>query len=442
MTGLAFGTDGLRGVANDDLTPEVALAVGRAAAQVLGTGRPYLIGRDTRLSGPMLEAGLVAGLLSAGAVVLRAGIVPTPAVAYLGPSYRAAAGIVISASHNPVEDNGIKVFGGDGFKLPDATEAAIERLLDAAPDGARPTGVSVGREVEARDAEDRYLAHLVALAPPLRGLRVVVDCAFGAAYRVAPRLWRELGAEVIALNAEPDGGRINVECGSTHPSVLQRAVREHRADLGFSHDGDADRVIAADEHGRVVDGDAIMGICALALDREARLPGRAVVATVMSNVGLEIALRRAGIALERTRVGDRYVLERMREVGAALGGEQSGHVIFLDHATTGDGLVTALMLARVMVASARPLSELAEPFERYPQVLLNVRVGDRARFGGDGEIARAVESAASRLRGRGRVVVRPSGTEPLIRVMVECESEEEATSVAGELVEVIRRRIG
>lgn len=437
-----FGTDGVRGVANDDLTPELVFRLGRAAAHVLSEdGARFLLGRDTRLSGPMLEAALVAAICSTGGTAIRAGILPTPAVAYLARA-SAAVGVAISASHNPVEDNGVKFFGADGFKLPDGVEAAIEATLERG-DLRRPTGVSVGRVEEMPDAADRYIAYVADLADaPAAGLRVVVDCAFGAAAAAAPALWERLGATVIALNAEPDGRRINVNCGSTCPEVVQAAVRAHGADIGFAHDGDADRVIAVDETGAVVDGDAIMGLCALHLHERGRLPGGVVVATVMSNLGLERALAARGIRLERTRVGDRYVLERMRALGATLGGEQSGHVVFLDHATTGDGLVTAVQVLNVMLRSGARLSELARPIGRYPQVLKNARVAARDGALDHPAVRRAVAAAERRLAERGRVLVRPSGTEPLVRVMVEAEDPVEAEAVAAELIEVITRALG
>ncbi len=441
--GRLFGTDGIRGVANADLSPELAFRVGQAAGAELGASdRPFLLGRDTRLSGPMLEAALAAGICSTGVSVELGGILPTPAVAYLARERGAACGVVISASHNPVEDNGIKFFGGDGYKLEDAREDAIEAWLDRG-DLPRPAGVGVGSIRTVPEGEDRYLDHLAGLSiGRLDGLRIAVDCAFGAAVRVAPRLWAALGASVIALHAEPDGARINVNCGSTHLEPLRRAVLASGADLGFAHDGDADRVLAVDEHGEVADGDALMGLCALDRHRRGALAADVVVATVMSNLGLEQALGRAGIRLERTRVGDRYVLERMRQIGATLGGEQSGHLIFLDHTTTGDGLVTAIEVTNVMVRSGRRLSELRTVIPRYPQVLRNVRVQDRQGVADAPEVAQAVASAEARLAARGRILVRPSGTEPLIRVMVEAEHQSEAEAVADEVSAVIARRYG
>lgn len=433
--GKLFGTDGIRGVANDTLRPELALAVGRAAARVLGGGT-FLLGRDTRVSGPMLEAALVAGLCSAGARVLRAGILPTPAVAYLVGEVRANAGVVVSASHNPIEDNGIKFFGPDGRKLPDSVEARVEAVL--AHDGPRPTGVDVGEVEDFPEAQELYLRHLLRYGPPVRGLRVVVDCAFGAAYRLAPRLWEALGASVVALHAEPDGSKINVGCGSTHPAVLQQAVVQHRAHVGFAHDGDADRVVAVDESGAVVDGDLILAACARHLHARGQLDPPVVVVTVMTNLGVERALQGEGIRVERAPVGDRYVLERMEELGAVLGGEQSGHVIFRHLATTGDGLLTALQLVRVMQESGRSLAELVAGIPRYPQVLVNVPVRSRQRLLQDPAVRQRVDLAHRALGNDGRVLVRASGTEPVVRVMVEHEDADRARTMAEELAAFLR----
>ncbi len=441
--GPLFGTDGVRGVANVDLTPELAFRLGRAAAHVLSeAGGRFLVGRDTRLSGPMLEAALTAAICSTGGQVLRGGILPTPAVAYLTRQLGASAGVVISASHNPVEDNGIKFFAQDGYKLPDAVEDAIEAALDRA-DLRRAAGLQVGQVEDLPDAADVYVDYVASLAVgSLAGLRVVVDCAFGAACRTVPALWKRLGAMVIPINDTPDGARINVRCGSTHPEGLVQAVLQHGADVGFAHDGDADRVIAVDETGRIVDGDAIMGICATHLHRQRCLARGMVVATTMSNLGLELALQREGMTLERTQVGDRYVLERMRELGATLGGEQSGHIIFLDHATTGDGAITAVQVANVMAETGQRLSELAAPIERFPQVLLNVAVADRMTQTNHPAIGTAVADAERALGARGRVLVRPSGTEPVVRVMVEAEDAHEAESLAAHLAAVIAHTLG
>lgn len=436
-----FGTDGIRGVANRDLTPELVLQVGRALVATLGGEGVYLIGRDTRLSGEMLEGALIAGICAAGGDVDRAGILPTPAVALLTRRLARPCGIVLSASHNPIEDNGIKLFGPDGFKFPDEVEERIEAAVRSERD--RPVGTGIGQARDLAEAEDLYVDSLLGLGlRPAPGLRVVVDCAYGAAYHVAPRLWQALGTTVIPLHAEADGGRINVGCGSTHPQVLQEAVRATGADVGFAHDGDADRVIAVDERGDIIDGDLVLAICARYLADAGRLGAGTVVATVMSNGGLERALAERSIRLERTQVGDRYVLERMREVGATLGGEQSGHVIFLDAATTGDGLVTALHLVHIMAESGRSLSALGAGFERLPQVLRNIPVRDRSAWEADDEVRAAIGAAEAALRGRGRILVRASGTEPLVRVMVEAPHLSEAETVAASVAGVIAGRYG
>lgn len=443
--GRLFGTDGIRGIANADLSTELVDRVARAAVHVLAPQRRgrIAIGRDPRISGDLLEAQFAAGLCSAGADAIRLGVLPTPGVALLTRRLNVDAGAVISASHNPVEDNGIKFFAPTGFKLPDAVEDEIERLVESAAGLSRPTGAAVGRITDVPDAAEQYLAFLGGLASGrFPGWRIVVDCANGATSAIAPRLWEALGATVIPIHAEPDGTNINAGCGSTHPEVVAEAVVRAGADLGFAHDGDGDRVIAADRHGRVVDGDAIMGIAALHRDRQRLLPGRAIVATVMTNLGLEVVLRGAGIRIERARVGDRYVLERMLETGITLGGEQSGHVIFLDHATTGDGLLTAVQIANVMLEAGRGLDELASRFHRYPQVLLNVRVASPDRWVDDPEILAAVSRAERHLGARGRVLVRASGTEPLVRVMTECEDAGEAESLARELADLVAGRLG
>ncbi len=451
--GRLFGTDGIRGVANADLSTELVDRLGRALVQVLvpdGRGR-FAVGRDPRISGDLLEAALAAGICSAGADVVRLGVLPTPGVAYLTRQLGVHAGIVISASHNPVEDNGVKVFAPAGLKLPDEVESRIESAIETASAHRRPTGTRVGRITDVPDAAERYLAFLTGLAQArlgsgwtraLHGWRIAVDCANGATSGVAPRLWERLGAAVIPVYASPDGTNINVGCGSTHPGAIQEAVLAHHADLGFAHDGDGDRVIAADGRGRIVDGDAIMGIVALYRAGRGELPGNVLVATVMTNLGLEVALRTAGIRLERAQVGDRYVLERMLEIGARMGGEQSGHVIFLEDATTGDGLVTALHLVAVMLATGKQLADLAAGFHRYPQVLVNVRVPTPERWSDDVEIVAAVAQAERRLDGRGRVLVRASGTEPLVRVMTECEDAATAQRVAADLAALVSRRLG
>lgn len=440
--GMLFGTDGVRGVANEGLTPELAYKLGKAGAYVLGRGgrRPRIIlGKDTRISGDMLEAALMAGILSVGGDCLRAGVVPTPGLAYLTRVYDCCAGIVISASHNPVADNGIKFFAGDGFKLPDPVEEEIERLVlkDGFP-YPRPTGVDIGRVYEEKEAVGRYLSFLEeVLAVDLQGLKIVVDCANGAASCVAPQLFRDLGAEVVVIAGEPDGTNINEECGSTNPKALQREVRERKAHLGLAFDGDADRLIAVDEEGNLVDGDQIMVICGLHRHRKGELKGNRVTVSVMSNLGLKEAFQKVGVTVEETRVGDRYILEALLQNGGVMGGEQSGHIIFLDRTTTGDGLVTALELLRVIREEGKTLSQLASQMRRFPQLLANVRVRDKEGLKDNPEVVEAIRRAEERLGEQGRILVRPSGTEPLIRVMGEALDENLLREVIDELAEVV-----
>jgi phosphoglucosamine mutase len=447
--GKYFGTDGVRGRANADLTPELALALGRAAVGALratqpGAGAPLVVvGRDPRASGQLLESALVAGICSAGGDALLVGVVPTPAVAFLTRHYGAAAGAVISASHNPMPDNGIKFFGPEGFKLPDALEERIEGALGAADQAApRPVAGEVGRVREAADAVEAYLAHLLDGVPDLGGLRVVVDCANGAAATVAPEAYRRAGADVTAVAAEPDGENINAGVGSTHPEHVQEAVGLVQAHVGLAHDGDADRLIAVDERGALVDGDVILAVASLDERARDRLPTGTVVTTVMTNLGFRQAMASHGIEVVQTAVGDRYVLEAMRAGGHTLGGEQSGHIIFLDRATTGDGVLTALRLLAIMARTGQPLSELAKVMRRLPQVLVNVRVADRDGLAGSAAVTSAVAAAEAALGDRGRVLVRASGTEPLVRVMVEAETEEGARVVAERLAEVVSDQLG
>ncbi|TDA66960.1 MAG: phosphoglucosamine mutase [Clostridia bacterium] len=442
--GKLFGTDGVRGVANRQLTPELALQLGRAAAYLLkdnGTHPAVVVGRDTRLSGDMLEAALTAGLCSAGAEVWRLGVLPTPAVIWLTRHLGAAAGVVISASHNPATDNGIKFCSNDGYKLSDALEERIEALL-ADPDLSLPypEGAGIGRLVERAEVRAEYVAHVLGTVNvDLSGLKVVVDCAQGAASQITPMVLEQLGAKVVALNTSPNGMNINQDCGSLYPGGLQQAVSECEADVGLAHDGDADRVIAVDEKGALVDGDKIMAICGLDLHRQGRLWNNAVVVTVMSNLGLHHVLRRAGIAVYTTPVGDRYVLEEMQRCGAVLGGEQSGHIIFLEHNTTGDGLITALQLLQVMVRTGRPLSELAGVLTCLPQVMYNIAAPDQAAVLNHPEFIQAVERNRCRLGGEGRVLVRPSGTEPVIRIMAEGPDVAELEAIVAELSRVASR---
>ncbi|MCW2677580.1 MAG: putative phosphoglucomutase/phosphomannomutase [Modestobacter sp.] len=443
--GRLFGTDGVRGRANADLTPELALSVARAAASVLadrdGTSRPVaVVGRDPRASGEMLEAAVVAGLASAGAEVLRAGVLPTPAVAFLTGQTGADLGVMISASHNPMPDNGIKLFSRGGHKLPDAVEAAIERQVTGR-DGLgepRPTGGGVGRVRDLPGAVGDYTDHVLsALRQPLEGLRVVVDCAHGSASRCAPEVYRRAGAQVHVIGGEPDGWNINDGIGSTHLGPLIAAVARHGADIGIAHDGDADRCLAVTAAGDVVDGDAILAICALALHESGNLTDDTVVATVMSNLGFHHTMRSAGIKVHTTAVGDRYVLEALRSRGLSLGGEQSGHLVFLDWATTGDGLLTGLALLSRMSATGASLAELASVVHRLPQTLVNVPVTDRLAVVESDEVARAVNAVEDELGDSGRVLLRPSGTEQLVRVMVEAPTQEQADSAASRLAEVV-----
>jgi len=440
--GSLFGTDGVRGLANGDLTPELALAVAGAAARVLvahdASHRPVaVVGRDPRASGEMLEAAVVAGLTSAGADVLLLDVMPTPAVAFLTASYGADLGVVLSASHNPMPDNGIKLFAAGGLKLPDDIEAEIEAEVESGPE-TRPIGAAIGRLRNADDAAQRYVQHLLAAEPtPLAGLRVVVDCANGAASRVAPEVYRAAGAEVLPIACAPDGLNINDGVGSTHLETVIDAVRREGADLGIAHDGDADRCLAVDALGNVVDGDQIMAICAIALREGGRLRDDTLVATVMSNLGLHHAMRAAGISVLTTAVGDRYVLEALRAKDLSLGGEQSGHIVFAEAATTGDGLLTALHLMGRVAATGTPLAELAAVVHRLPQTLVNVRVADRDAVAASPKVAAAVEQAEAELGDDGRVLLRPSGTEQLVRVMVEAGTQEHADEIAHRLAEVV-----
>lgn len=440
---LQFGTDGVRGVANAELTPELALGLGRAAARVLGG--PFAVGTDTRRSGPLVQAAFTAGLAAEGADAVLLGVVPTPAVAFHAQA-TGMAGAVVSASHNPFPDNGIKLFAPGGLKLPDETEARIEAelaaLLATTPSG--PTGAGVGTIQAVPGAVDGYVEHLLSVLDDrgLGGLRVVIDCANGAASALAPLVLTRVGADVVVLHDEPDGCNINDRCGATHPDVLRHAVVEHDADLGLAFDGDADRLIAVDHTGAVVDGDHVIAICAHDLRERALLRADTVVVTVMANLGFRLAMRDAGIQVVETAVGDRYVLEALDEGRYSLGGEQSGHVIFRDLATTGDGLLTGLALLDVVHRRGRPLAELAEAaMTRLPQVLVNVRLPARdpdllARLGDD------VAAAQARLGETGRVLVRPSGTEPLMRVMVEAPTHDQADAVAADLVAAVERAAG
>ncbi|WP_435974527.1 phosphoglucosamine mutase [Streptomyces sp. Qhu_M48] len=451
--GRLFGTDGVRGVANADLTAELALGLSVAAAHVLAEAGTFeghrptaVVGRDPRASGEFLEAAVVAGLASAGVDVLRVGVLPTPAVAHLTGVLGADLGVMLSASHNAMPDNGIKFFARGGHKLADELEDRIESVYEEHRTGApweRPTGAGVGRVRDYDEGFDTYVAHLIAVLPNrLDGLKVVLDEAHGAAARVSPEAFSRAGAEVVTIGAEPDGLNINDGCGSTHLGLLKAAVVEHGADLGIAHDGDADRCLAVDAAGNEVDGDQILAVLALAMREAGALRGDTVVATVMSNLGFKLAMEREGLNLVQTAVGDRYVLESMKEHGYALGGEQSGHVIVLDHATTGDGTLTGLMLGARVAATGKSLAELAGVMERLPQILINVPDVDRSRVKTSGDLAAAVTAAEAELGSTGRVLLRPSGTEPLVRVMVEAADIEQARAVAQRLADVVKSALG
>ena len=444
--GRLFGTDGVRGVYGRELTDELAFELGRAAVRVLARyehHRPVLvIGRDTRASGEPLERALAEGIRAAGADVVLAGVVPTPAVAFLTVELQAGAGAVISASHNPPEDNGIKFFGPFGYKLSDELEDEIEAEIRSAGAAGRGSGAGAGAVRPAGDAGERYVEHLVRAAEArLDGMRVVVDCANGAASALAPEVLRRLGAEVYPIFDAPDGTNINASCGALHPEVVAEAVRAAGADAGIAHDGDADRALFADARGRVVDGDQVLAACALAMKERGALTGDVVVTTVMANLGFRKVMAEHGIRVIEARVGDRYVLEAMLEHGAALGGEQSGHVIFAEHATTGDGLLTAVRFLSLAARTGRSVAELADAMPRFPQVLENVRVAHKERLEASAEVREAVAEAERSLDGGGRVLVRASGTEPIVRVMVEAESEERARAVARSLADVVARAL-
>ncbi len=441
-----FGTDGVRGKANSELTAELALKLGRAGAFVLAERSPsktIIIGKDTRISGDLLEAALSAGICSAGCHASLLGIVPTPAVAYLARELNASAGVVISASHNHMSDNGIKFFGGDGYKLSDEKEKEIERAVARVDTLPYPAGVNVGRIKHVPEAIEKYVNFLKKMVNvDLKGIKIVVDCAHGSAFEVTPRVLSELGAKVVAtINDEPDGTNINENCGSIHPQGMQRAVVEQGADLGVAHDGDADRVLAADSEGKLVDGDQIMVACARHLQKKGELTGNKIVVTVMSNMGLHLALKEAGITVLKTKVGDRYVLEKMLESGAVLGGEQSGHIIFLKYNTTGDGLITVLQLLSVMQETGRSLKELASQMVRLPQYMVNVEVRDKKALEGNQTVWRAVRGAEKKLGEKGRILLRPSGTEPLVRVMGEGPDEKELQQVIQELAELVEKEL-
>ncbi len=445
-----FGTDGVRGVANSELTAELAFKLGQAGAYVLTAETNHkpkiLVGMDTRISGHMLEAALVAGICSIGAEAVILGVIPTPAVAYLTRLYNADAGVVISASHNPFEFNGIKFFNSKGYKLPDATEDKIEELIYNDCEGiVLPTGKELGKKTVAQNALRDYIDFLKGtINHDLTGLKIAIDCANGASYQVAPQVFSELGATVYTIHNEPDGYNINKDCGSTHMERLKQYVKDSGADIGFAFDGDADRVLVVDEKGKTVDGDQILAIIGLALKEKGRLSKNTIVATVMSNLGLDIMAKQEGLTLVKTKVGDRYVLEEMLDKGYILGGEQSGHVIFLGHNTTGDGILTAIQLIDVLMTSGKNISQLASVVQPLPQVLKNAKVKTENKYNymQDETVARLCNELECEFHGEGRVLIRPSGTEPFVRVMIEGKDEEYISRRAAELANIIEERLG
>ena len=443
-----FGTDGVRGIANTELTAELAYNLGRAGAYVLteGTHKPkILVAKDTRISGDMLENALVAGILSVGAEAVILGVVPTPAVAHLTRKYNADAGVMISASHNPVEYNGIKFFDNKGYKLSDELEDEIQRVIECGFEGVpSPVGREIGKSSVEEGALREYIDYSVNTIPvDLKGLRVALDCANGACYKAAVKAFRMLGADVYVINDNPDGNNINESCGSTHPEELMDYVVRKKCDIGFAFDGDADRCLAVDEKGNLINGDFILTVCAKHLKDKGLLKDNTLVVTVMSNLGLDIACKKEGIDLIKTKVGDRYVLEEMIKDGYILGGEQSGHIIFLNHNTTGDGLVTALQVAAILKESGKPFSEIAGIMKELPQVLVNAKVPNEKKniYLEDQEIIDAIAEVESKLNGVGRVLIRPSGTEPLVRVMLEGENQKEIDEMAHSIVNLILSKI-
>lgn len=444
--GRMFGTDGVRGIANAELTPMLAMQLGQAGAYVLTKEKEHkptiMVGCDTRISGDMLANALMAGVCSVGANAVYVGILPTPAVAYLTRKYKVDAGVVISASHNPVEFNGIKFFDANGYKLPDEMEDEIEAVIKSGMDDVKfPTGRQVGKVKYRTDAREEYINHAIQSIPmDLSGLKIVVDCAEGAAFYTSVEALKELGANVIAIHNNPDGSNINANCGSTHMEELKGRVLVEKANVGLAFDGDADRMLAVDENGQPVDGDQIMAIIGNHMKSKGTLKDDTIVATVMSNLGFFLMGEKNGLKIEQTKVGDRYVLERMREIGSNLGGEQSGHIIFLDENTTGDGLLSALHLLQVMVETDKPLSELASIMEVLPQALVNAKVANhkKERYMEYPEIAKAIEELTAKFDGEGRVLIRPSGTEPLVRVMIEGKDQKQIEEEAKKLANLIQ----
>ncbi|SEQ34692.1 phosphoglucosamine mutase [Piscibacillus halophilus] len=445
--GKYFGTDGVRGIANQELTPELAFKLGRCGGYVLtkdSEEKPrILVGRDTRISGEMLEGALIAGILSVGVEVMRLGVISTPGVAYLTKASGAQAGVMISASHNPVEDNGIKFFGSDGFKLLDAQEDEIEALLDSEDELPRPVGGEIGQVMDYYEGGQKYLQHLKqTIDQDFDGVKIVLDCAHGATSPLASHLFADLEADIMAIGSSPDGLNINDGYGSTNPDKLRETVIEQGADLGLAFDGDGDRLIAVDEKGNIVDGDKIMFICGSYYKKQGRLKKDTVVTTIMSNIGLYRAFDELEISTVKTKVGDRYVMEEMRKNGYNLGGEQSGHIIFLDHNTTGDGMLSALQLVNVMQETGKSLSELAGDMTKFPQELKNVRVTDKSAVTDNEKVKDEIDRVEAELGDKGRVLVRPSGTEPVVRVMVEAPTKEDCEKYVNQVVEVIEETLG
>ena len=444
-----FGTDGIRGVANKDLTPELAYKVGRAAAYLLSNGDKgkILLGKDTRISGDMLESALVAGITSIGLDVVLLGIIPTPAVAYLTRKYNALAGVVISASHNPGEYNGIKFFNSKGFKLSDGVEDEIEELVMDSKniDIIRPIGDRIGRVIMEKNSSTDYKEYLKStINIDLKGMKIALDCGHGALFNIGPDIIRELNGEVVVVNDSPDGMNINKKCGSTNPDIIRNLVIEEKADIGMSFDGDGDRIIAVDNKGNIVDGDHILAICATNLKEKGKLANNTVVGTVMTNMGLDLYLKENNMNIIKTSVGDRYVLEEMLQSGYVIGGEQSGHIIFLEYNTTGDGLATGLHLLEVIKHTGKTLGELNRLMTNYPQILINAKVDNdnKYKYLEDKVIKIEIEKIENMFHGQGRVVIRPSGTEPLVRVMIEGKNQEEITNIAKDLAQIIEKRLG
>lgn len=445
--GKLFGTDGIRGVANEELTPELAFQVGRAGAYILAKEKKgkIIIGRDTRASGSMLESAITAGLLSMGIDVLSLGVIPTPAVAYLTREYGALAGIVISASHNPFEYNGIKFFDHRGLKLPDRVEDEIEDLISNKEKlSTRAMGEDVGRLTIYNEGQEDYIKYLTEIIPiDLKGIKVAMDCGHGALSTIGPETIRRLGGQVVAINTEPNGRNINDNCGSTNPKMIEELVLREKADIGVSFDGDADRIIAVDEKGKILDGDHILAICGSQLYKEGKLKNNTIVGTVMTNMGLDDYLKENGMKIKKTQVGDRYILEEMVEFGYSLGGEQSGHIIFLDYNTTGDGLATALHLLEVMKTTGKTMSSLNNLMTDYPQVLVNAKVANSLKYNYDenSNIMEEIRKVEDMFHGQGRVLIRPSGTEPLVRVMIEAKEDKGIEKIAKDLAAFIEREL-